>query len=114
MGRFEIPDGKGGSAGVGYGVSERPNIIWLMTDQHRHHAQGFAGDPNLHTPNLDNLAQMGLTCERGGVGQGARIAAASRRARGRVGRSRPQRGRLRNRIRPRTYSERSIFSIVSP
>jgi arylsulfatase A-like enzyme len=67
MGHFEVPVERKGSDGTGYGVADRPNVIWLITDQHRHHAQGFAGDPNLHTPNLDNLAHMGLTCERGAV-----------------------------------------------
>lgn len=39
----------------------RPNIIWIFGDQHRAQAMGYAGDPNVHTPNLDRLAAEGLT-----------------------------------------------------
>src|SRR6056297_2464525 len=42
-------------------VSERrENIIWIFGDQHRAQALGFAGDPNVFTPNLDRLATEGL------------------------------------------------------
>lgn len=37
----------------------RPNVIWVFGDQHRAQATGYAGDPNLHTPNLDRLAAEG-------------------------------------------------------
>jgi arylsulfatase A-like enzyme len=37
----------------------RPNIIWIFGDQHRAHATGFGGDPNVYTPNLDRLAVEG-------------------------------------------------------
>ncbi len=67
MGHFQHPPERQGSDGQGYGMTERPNIIWLMTDQHRHHAHGFAGDPNLHTPTLDQLAHQGLRCRNGAI-----------------------------------------------
>lgn len=67
MGRFQIPPSHAGSDGRGRGMAERPNVIWLFGDQHRHHATGYAGDPNLHTPNIDHLAHTGLVCRRGGV-----------------------------------------------
>jgi arylsulfatase A-like enzyme len=38
----------------------RPNVIWIFGDQHRAQALGYAGDPNVHTPNLDRLAGEGL------------------------------------------------------
>ena len=38
----------------------RPNVIWVFGDQHRGQALGCAGDPNLHTPNLDRLAAEGV------------------------------------------------------
>ena len=38
-----------------------PNIIWIFGDQHRAQALGCAGDPNLHTPNIDRLAAQGLS-----------------------------------------------------
>lgn len=39
----------------------RPNVIWIFGDQHRAQACGFAGDPNVHTPNMDRLAAEGTT-----------------------------------------------------
>jgi len=38
----------------------KPNLIWIFSDQQRGQALGWMGDPNLHTPNLDRMAQMGL------------------------------------------------------
>ncbi len=46
--------------------SRRPNVIWIFGDQHRAQATGYAGDPNLCTPNLDRLAAEGVNC-RGAV-----------------------------------------------
>ncbi|HEV2124611.1 MAG TPA: sulfatase [Chloroflexota bacterium] len=40
--------------------ARRPNVIWIMADQMRAHATGYAGDPNVHTPNLDRLAAEGF------------------------------------------------------
>jgi hypothetical protein len=34
-------------------AAARPNILWILGNQHRAHATGDAGDPNVHTPNLD-------------------------------------------------------------
>lgn len=36
------------------------NILWILGDQHRSQALGIHGDPNLSTPNLDNLARSGV------------------------------------------------------
>ena len=41
--------------------TQRPNVIWIFGDQHRAQALGHAGDPNVHTPNIDRLAAEGLT-----------------------------------------------------
>ncbi|WPP50055.1 sulfatase family protein [Catalinimonas niigatensis] len=35
---------------------QKPNVIILHTDQWRAQAFGYAGDPNVHTPNIDQLA----------------------------------------------------------
>jgi len=35
------------------------NVIWIFGDQHRSQALGIHGDPNLSTPNIDNLARTG-------------------------------------------------------
>jgi arylsulfatase A-like enzyme len=48
-------------------TKDRPNLLWLFGDQHRHQATGYAGDPNLHTPNIDHLSLTGFTSERGAV-----------------------------------------------
>jgi arylsulfatase A-like enzyme len=40
----------------------RPNVIWIFGDQHRAHALGCMGDPNVHTPNIDRMANEGVTC----------------------------------------------------
>ncbi|MCB1127492.1 MAG: sulfatase-like hydrolase/transferase, partial [Verrucomicrobiae bacterium] len=38
----------------------RPNIVYLLADQWRASATGYAGDPNVRTPNLDRLAKASL------------------------------------------------------
>jgi arylsulfatase A-like enzyme len=40
---------------------EKPNVIWLFSDQHRGQALSYMGDPNARTPNIDNLATLGVT-----------------------------------------------------
>ena len=40
--------------------SEKPNIIFLLTDDHRWDALGVMGNPIIQTPNIDNLARQGL------------------------------------------------------
>lgn len=41
-------------------IFKKPNLIWIFGDQHRGQALGWKLDPNLSTPNLDRMAQMGL------------------------------------------------------
>lgn len=41
-------------------MSERPNILVLMSDQHSRHALGCYGNPVVRTPNLDRLAAEGM------------------------------------------------------
>jgi arylsulfatase A-like enzyme len=40
--------------------SETPNVIWIFGDQHRAQALGCNGDPNVLTPNIDNLSLTGV------------------------------------------------------
>ena len=40
-------------------VMSRPNIVWILTDEWRHDAAGYAGNPVVSTPNLDALAARG-------------------------------------------------------
>ena len=36
-------------------AADKPNILFVIADQWRSSAFGFAGDPNVHTPHLDSL-----------------------------------------------------------
>jgi arylsulfatase A-like enzyme len=40
--------------------TDRPNVLWIMTDQHNFRALGCAGHPDVETPNLDRLAGGGV------------------------------------------------------
>jgi len=42
------------------GEGEKPNIIFILTDDQRWDALGYAGNPIIHTPNMDKLASSGL------------------------------------------------------
>jgi arylsulfatase A-like enzyme len=41
-------------------AADRPNIVFLLADQWRASATGYAGDPNVQTPQLDRLAKESL------------------------------------------------------
>jgi arylsulfatase A-like enzyme len=45
-------------------MSDRPNIVFVMSDQHRADMMGCAGDPVVKTPNMDRLAAEGIRFER--------------------------------------------------
>ena len=36
-------------------MSDKPNILWICTDQQRFDTLGCYGNPYVHTPNLDRL-----------------------------------------------------------
>ena len=38
----------------------RPNVIWLLGDQHRAQALSCMSDPNVSTPNIDSMAAQGI------------------------------------------------------
>lgn len=46
----------------------RPNVVWFLCDQMRAQATGYAGDPNVCTPNLDRLAAEGHNFTRAVAG----------------------------------------------
>lgn len=48
--------------------TRQPNVIWIFGDQHRAHALGCNGDPNLHTPHLDRLSAEGINFTRALMG----------------------------------------------
>jgi len=43
-------------------VSDRPNILFIISDQHNAKVLGHAGHPQVHTPHLDRLAAEGTRC----------------------------------------------------
>lgn len=43
---------------------EKPNIIFIMTDQHNADVMGFTGHPDARTPNLDRMAETGVVYSR--------------------------------------------------
>lgn len=44
-------------------AQERPNVIYIMTDQQSSTAMSCAGNADLHTPNMDRLAARGVRFE---------------------------------------------------
>ena len=42
---------------------QRPNILFIMTDQQRFDTIAALGHPHVHTPNLDRLARRGVRFE---------------------------------------------------
>ena len=49
-------------------MSERPNILFLLSDQHSPRVMGCAGDPTVRTPHLDALAESGVMFENAHCG----------------------------------------------
>lgn len=44
--------------------TDLPNIVFILSDDHRYDFSGFAGHPYVETPNLDRLAAEGVTFNR--------------------------------------------------
>ena len=42
--------------------NKKPNVVLVFADQWRAQAFGYAGDPNVQTPNLDALARRSVNC----------------------------------------------------
>src|SRR5207249_9526072 len=52
-----------GAAALGSGgPAPKPNILFLLADQWRAQAFGYAGDPNVQTPHLDRLQRESVNC----------------------------------------------------
>ncbi|MGB0058983.1 sulfatase family protein [Candidatus Binatus sp.] len=45
-------------------MNDQPNIVFVMSDQHRYDVMGCAGDPIVKTPNMDRLAGEGVRFDR--------------------------------------------------
>ena len=44
--------------------AKRPNILWIMSDQHNASCIGAAGHPDVKTPHLDAIAADGVLADR--------------------------------------------------
>ncbi len=44
---------------IGGHMGNKPNVLFIMTDQHRADHLGFMGNPTVRTPNFDSLAASG-------------------------------------------------------
>jgi arylsulfatase A-like enzyme len=60
LSRRELLLGATGLAAAQGADRPRPNILWLMTDEHRADAMHCAGHPMVSTPNLDRIAREGV------------------------------------------------------
>ena len=45
-------------------MSNQPNIIFVLAEQHNFRFMGCAGDPYVHTPVMDTLARQGTRLEQ--------------------------------------------------
>jgi arylsulfatase A-like enzyme len=45
-------------------LQRRPNILFILTDDHRSDTLGALGNPHIHTPNLDALVRRGFAFDR--------------------------------------------------
>jgi arylsulfatase A-like enzyme len=46
-------------------MKKRPNVLWLMSDQHNARCAGYMGHPDVKTPNLDRVANHGVNFVNG-------------------------------------------------
>lgn len=46
-------------------ATKRPNVLWLMSDQHNANCAGYAGHPLVKTPALDKIAERGVNFTNG-------------------------------------------------
>ena len=44
-------------------MKRKPNVLWIMTDQHRADFLGCMGHPVIQTPNLDRVGREGVVFE---------------------------------------------------
>lgn len=45
-------------------MTDKPNILWICTDQQRYDTIGALGNPHVDTPNIDKLVERGVAFER--------------------------------------------------
>jgi arylsulfatase A-like enzyme len=44
-------------------TAAKPNVIYILSDEHRGHAMSHMGDPNVQTPQMDRMAMEGASFE---------------------------------------------------
>lgn len=49
-------------------VTQKPNIVFILSDDHRFDFSGYAGHPFIETPNIDTIAAQGVVFTRAYVG----------------------------------------------
>jgi arylsulfatase A-like enzyme len=60
-GSVEVESEAGSEAGLESAMLRRPNLLFILADQWRAQAGGWAGDPNALTPQLDRFARESVT-----------------------------------------------------
>ena len=56
--------GRLGVASIEKSAENMPNIIFILSDDHRHDFTGYAGHPFVETPSIDELASQGIIFDR--------------------------------------------------
>jgi arylsulfatase A-like enzyme len=59
-----VPCVAAGQAPASSPPAGKPNILFLLSDDHSYPYLGCYGNPDVQTPNLDRLASQGLRCDR--------------------------------------------------
>ena len=55
------PPGSEGADGSAGGTTDRPNIVFMLSDDQDYDHLGFMGSPSVRTPHLDRMARRGVT-----------------------------------------------------
>ncbi|MEO7653342.1 MAG: sulfatase-like hydrolase/transferase, partial [Bryobacteraceae bacterium] len=55
----------GAAAGTLSAAPQKPNILFILSDDHHYQCVGAAGNPHIHTPNLDRLYGRGIDFANG-------------------------------------------------
>ena len=62
--RRQFPQTAAVTSAMAAASADRPNMVFLMADEHRHDALGCAGKPAVHSQNVGRMAAQGVRFER--------------------------------------------------